>query len=47
MIYNSKDTYLYKERDRETDSQGQRQIDRQIDRYYTKKRYINKNVKYN
>ena len=22
MIYNSKDTYLYKERDRETDSQG-------------------------
>ena len=43
MIYNSKDTYLYKERDRETDRQGQRQIDR----YYTKKRYINKNVKYN
>ena len=33
MIYNSKDTYLYKERDRETDRQDRdRQIDRQTDR---------------
>ena len=38
MIHNSKDTYLYKERDRDTDRDRER--DRQIDRYYTKKKDI-------